>query len=167
MYGIKNAVMAKEHDPNVDVTVYYADIRAFGKGFEEFYEMAKTRFGVNFVRGRVAEIVETDDENVLIRVENTETLNFMQNEHDLVILSPGIVPSPGMEELAKDMGVKLDEDGYVKVEHPLLYPVDAEMDGIYTCGCADGPKDIPDSVAAGSAAAMRATIVLSRGGEAE
>jgi heterodisulfide reductase subunit A len=167
MYGIKNAVMAKEHDPNVDVTVYYADIRAFGKGFEEFYEMAKTRFGVNFVRGRVAEIVETDDENVLIRVENTETLNFMQNEHDLVILSPGIMPSPGMEDLAKDMGVKLDEDGYVKVEHPLLFPVDAEMDGIYTCGCADGPKDIPDSVAAGSAAAMRATIVLSRGGEAD
>ncbi|MFX0044813.1 MAG: FAD-dependent oxidoreductase [Candidatus Hermodarchaeota archaeon] len=167
MYGIKNAVMAKEHDPKVDVTVYYADMRAFGKGFEEFYEMAKTRFGVNFVRGRVAEIVETDDENVLIRVENTETLNFMQNEHDLVILSPGIMPSPGMEELAKDMGVKLDEDGYIKVEHPLLYPVDAEMGGIYTCGCAEGPKDIPDSVAAGSAAAMRATIVLSRGGEAD
>ena len=165
MYGIKNAVMAKEHNPAVDVTVYYADIRAFGKGFEEFYEMAKTRFGINFVRGRVAEIVETDDQNVLVRVENIETLTFMQKEHDLVILSPGIMPSPGMEELAKDMGVRLDNDGYVKVEHPLLYPVDADVDGIYTCGCADGPKDIPDSVAAGSAAAMRATIVLSKGGE--
>jgi heterodisulfide reductase subunit A len=165
MYGIKNAVMAKEHDPDVDVTVYYADIRAFGKGFEEFFEMAKTRFGVKFVRGRVAEVVETNDEKSLIRVEDTEDLKFLQNEHDLVVLSGGIQPSQGMRILAEDVGIELDNDGYVKVEHPLLYPVDADVDGIYTCGCSDGPKDIPDSVAAGSAAAMRATIVLARGGE--
>ncbi|MHA2142540.1 MAG: FAD-dependent oxidoreductase [Candidatus Thorarchaeota archaeon] len=167
MYGIKNAVMAKEHDPEVDVTVYYADIRAFGKGFEEFFEMAKTRFGVNFVRGRVAEVVETDHETSIIRVEDTEELRFLQNEHDLVVLSGGIQPSEGMRILAEDVGIELDNDGYVKVEHPLLYPVDADVDGIYTCGCSDGPKDIPDSVAAGSAAAMRATIVLARGGEAK
>ncbi|MFX1272708.1 MAG: FAD-dependent oxidoreductase [Promethearchaeota archaeon] len=165
MYSIKNAVMAKEHDPDVDVTVYYADIRAFGKGFEEFLEMAKTRFGVKFIRGRVAEVVETEDEKAIVRVEDTEDLKFLQNKHDLIVLSGGIQPSQGMQILADDIGIELDNDGYVKVEHPLLYPVDADVDGIYTCGCSDGPKDIPDSVAAGSAAAMRATIVLSRGGE--
>ncbi|MFW9803694.1 MAG: FAD-dependent oxidoreductase [Candidatus Thorarchaeota archaeon] len=165
MYSIKNAVMAKEHDTDVDVTVYYADIRAFGKGFEEFLEMAKTRFGVKFIRGRVAEVVETEDEKAIVRVEDTEDLKFLQNKHDLIVLSGGIQPSQGMQILADDIGIELDNDGYVKVEHPLLYPVDADVDGIYTCGCSDGPKDIPDSVAAGSAAAMRATIVLSRGGE--
>ena len=165
MYSIKNAIMAKEHYPSVDVTVYYADIRAFGKGFEEFLEMAKSRFGVKFVRGRVAEVVETEGDNAIVRVENTEDLSFMQNEHDLIILSGGILPSHGMQVLADDVGIELDNDGYVKVEHPLLYPVDADVKGIYTCGCSDGPKDIPDSVAAGSAAAMRATIVLARGGE--
>ena len=167
MYSIKNAVMAKEHDPNIEVTVYYADIRAFGKGFEEFLEMAKTRFGVNFIRGRVAEVVETDDGDSLVRVENIEDLMFLQNKHDLIVLSGGIQPSQGMRILADDIGIELDDDGYVKVEHPLLYPVDSDVDGIYTCGCSDGPKDIPDSVAAGSAAAMRATIVLARGGEVE
>jgi heterodisulfide reductase subunit A len=166
MYGIKNAVMAKEHYPDVDVTIYYADIRAFGKGFEEFYEMAKTRFGVRFIRGRVAEVVENpENQNLILRVENTETFEFMENEHDLVILSPGIQPSPGMEELAEHIGVDLDEDGYIMVDHQTLSPVDAKADGFFVCGCADAPKDIPDSVAAGSAAAMRATLILSKGGD--
>ena len=165
MYGIKNAVMAKEHYPDVDVTIYYADIRAFGKGFEEFLEMAKTRFGVKFVRGRVAEVVEDpEDFDILLRVEDTENLEFLEIEHDMVILSPGIQPSPGLENIAENLGITLDEDGYIEVGHQTLNPVDATTDGIFVCGCADGPKDIPDSVAAGSAAAMRATIVLSREG---
>ncbi|MHA1904544.1 MAG: FAD-dependent oxidoreductase [Candidatus Thorarchaeota archaeon] len=163
MYGIKNAVMAKEHYPDVDVTIYYADIRAFGKGFEEFLEMAKTRFGVKFVRGRVAEVVEDPkDFDILLRVEDTENLEFLEIEHDMVILSPGIQPSPGLENIAENLGITLDEDGYIEVGHQTLNPVDSTTDGIFVCGCADGPKDIPDSVAAGSAAAMRATIVLTR-----
>jgi NADPH-dependent glutamate synthase beta subunit-like oxidoreductase len=166
MYGIKNAVMAKEHYPEVDVTIYYADIRAFGKGFEEFLEMAKTRFGVKFVRGRVAEVVEDpEDFDILLRVEDTENLQFLEIEHDMVVLSPGIQPSPGLENIAENLGITLDEDGYIEVGHQTLNPVDSTTDGIFVCGCADGPKDIPDSVAAGSAAAMRATIVLAREGD--
>jgi heterodisulfide reductase subunit A len=166
MYGIKNAVMAKEHYPDVDVTIYYADIRAFGKGFEQFYEMAKTRFGVKFIRGRVACVVENpENNNVILRVEDTESLQFLENEHELVILSPGVKPSPGLEELAEQMGIELGTDGFIEVQHQLLNPVDAKIQGIFACGCADGPKDIPDSVSAGSAAAMRATLILSQGGE--
>ncbi len=166
MYGIKNAVMAKEHNPETEVTIYYADIRAFGKGFEEFYEMAKTHFDVKFVRGRVGEVEENPDtKDIIVRVENTETLEFQETVHDLIVLSPGIQPAMGLGNLSDLLGVELDPDGFIDVEHPLLTPVDAAKTGVFVCGCTDGPKDIPDSVAAGSAAAMRATIILSKGGD--
>jgi len=163
MYGIKNAVMAKEHHQDADVTVYYADIRAFGKGFEEFYEMARTRFGVNFVRGRVAEVMEDKkNDKLLVRVEDTETGDLHDVPHDLVIISPGIQPPEGLEDLAVELNMDLSEEGYVQVHDAVLTPVDTDVPGVFVAGCADGPKDIPDSVSAGSAAAMRATIILSK-----
>ena len=166
MYGIKNAVMAKEHYPDVDVTIYYTDIRSFGKGFEEFYQMAKRRFGVNFVRGRVAEISESvDGDNLLIRFENIEDGFLSEAEHDLIVLNPGIQPPEGLELFEEQLGVSIDDEGYIEVQHVFLQPVDSKIPGVYVCGCADGPKDIPDSVTAGSAAAMRATIVLSKEAE--
>ncbi|MFW9931570.1 MAG: FAD-dependent oxidoreductase [Candidatus Thorarchaeota archaeon] len=161
MYGIKNAVMAREHDPEATVSMYYADIRAFGKGFEEFYEMARTRFGVSFVRGRVAEVDEnTANGNLIIQVENTETGIIDKIEHDLLVISPGLQPPDDMDEMAAELGLDLSEEGYIDVRNEIIEPVDTSEDGIYVCGCADGPKDIPDSVTAGSAAAMRASIIL-------
>ena len=161
MYGIKNAVMAKEHDPEVDVSMYFLDIRAFGKGFEEFYQMADTRFGVNFVRGRVAEVDEDPlTGNLLVQVEDTETGDLMTVEHDLLVISPGLVPTDDMAQLAEELGLDLSDEGYIDVRDELVMPVDTSKDGVFVCGCADGPKDIPDSVTAGSAAAMRATIIL-------
>jgi heterodisulfide reductase subunit A len=163
MYGIKNAVMAKEHERDAEVTVYYADIRAFGKGFEEFYEMAQTRFGVNFVRGRVAEVFENKDKTKLVaRVENTEEGKVYDVEHDLIILSPGLQPPEGLDDIAVELGMELSEEGYVDIRQNVIAPVDTVIPGVFVCGCADGPKDIPDSVSAGSAAAMRATIILSK-----
>jgi heterodisulfide reductase subunit A len=164
MYSIKNAVMALEHDPHADVWVYYADIRAFGKGFEEFYEMAKKRFGVRFVRGRVAEIMEgRTSGNLVVKVEDTLSSKVRLVEHDLVVISPGILPPEGMDTLATKIGVNQSEDGYIAIDHTFFGPTATKTPGIYVCGCADGPKDIPDSVTAGSAAAMKATIVLSGG----
>jgi heterodisulfide reductase subunit A len=163
MYGIKNAVMAKEHNPDTEVTVYYADIRAFGKGFEEFYEMANTRFGVNFVRGRVAEVMhDKESDSLSVRFENTETGVLQQVEHDMVVISPGVLPPDGFADLAVELNIGLSEEGYVYVDDNMTKPVDTSVDGVFVCGCADGPKDIPDSVSAGSAAAMRATIILSK-----
>ncbi len=163
MYGIKNAVMAKEHYPDASVTMYYADIRAFGKGFEEFFNMAKTRYGVNFVRGRVAEIEEDPNTgNLTVYVENTECLESPRRQHDLVVLSPGIIPPRDIRSLADEIGVDLSEDGYLSVKDPIVSPVDTPLPGVFVCGCASGPQDIPDSVSAGSAAAMRATILLSK-----
>jgi len=162
MYGVKNAVMAKElqhenvkdvtvyavmakelqHENVKDVTVYYADIRAYGKGFEEFYQMSKSRFGIKFIRGRVAEINEDSKTgDVIVSAENTETSEFL-----------------------KQVGLNVGSDGFISIEHPASNPVDTNIPGVYVAGCAEAPKDIPDSVAAGSAAAMRASITLSRGG---
>jgi len=163
MYGIKNAVMAKEHDPEIDATIYYADIRAFGKGFEEFYNMAKDRFGVKFIHGRVGEVMEDRKTgNLIVRVENTDEHSIQDIEHDLVVISPGIQPPWGLDVIASELGLELDETGYVPVKDELLAPVDTVIPGVFACGCVDGPKDIPDSVTAGSAAAMRATIILSQ-----
>ncbi|RDE11007.1 MAG: hypothetical protein C4K49_12375 [Candidatus Thorarchaeota archaeon] len=167
MYGIKNAVMAKEHNPSTDVTIYYADIRAFGKGFEEFYEMARTRFGVKFLRGRAAEIIEDVRTGKLhLRAEDTETAQPQEFEHDMVVICPGIQPPDDLDKIAEKLGVAMSNDGYVDVVHRYFGPVDTKMPGIFVCGCADGPKDIPDSVTAGSAAAMKASIILAKGGAA-
>ncbi|MBS3795528.1 MAG: FAD-dependent oxidoreductase, partial [Candidatus Thorarchaeota archaeon] len=164
MYGIKNAVMAKEHHPDTEVTIYFADIRAFGKGFEEFYEMAKRRFGVNFVRGRVGCVMEdAETQNLRVRVEETTTGTINDYEHDLVILSPGIQPPEGLRDMAIELGTELDDDGYINVPSLLSDPVKATVPGVFVAGCVDGPKDIPDSVSAGSAAAMKVSILLSEG----
>ncbi|MDF1539846.1 MAG: CoB--CoM heterodisulfide reductase iron-sulfur subunit A family protein [Candidatus Thorarchaeota archaeon] len=166
MYGVKNAVMAKEHDPESEVTIYYADIRAFGKGFEEFYEMAHTRFGVNFVKGRVGEVVEDPDtQNLLCEVEDTNTAKLEQVEHDMIVICPGLQPPVGLDSIAKTLNLTQSDDGYLDIEDSFLAPVETHVEGVFTCGCADGPKDIPDSVTAGSAAAMRATIILSKAGD--
>jgi len=163
MYGIKNAVMAKEHAPETDVTIYYADIRAFGKGFEEFYEMARTRFGVKFIRGRVAEVNQDKATDTLkVRFEDTESGELQEVNHDMIVISPGVQPPVGLEDIAVELNMDLSEEGYVTVEDLVIKPVDTSIDGVFVCGCADGPKDIPDSVSAGSAAAMRATIILSK-----
>ncbi|MGY5871836.1 MAG: CoB--CoM heterodisulfide reductase iron-sulfur subunit A family protein [Candidatus Thorarchaeota archaeon] len=165
MYSIKNATMALEHYPDADVWVYYADIRAFGKGFEEFYEMAKQRFGVKFIRGRVAEVMEGKKTgNLVIKVEDTESGKVRLIEHDLLVISPGVIPPEGMDTLAKKIGIEQSDDGYIKIEHEFFGPIVTNTPGVFVCGCADGPKDIPDSVSAGSAAAMKASIILSNGG---
>ena len=168
MYGIKNAVMAKElrHDDVKSVTVYYADIRAYGKGFEEFYNMSKERFGIKFIRGRVGEVEEVaKTKNIKIWAENTETGEFLKNEHELLVLCPGILPPKGLKELADKLGLDVSVDGFIPIQYPASNPVDTAVNGVYVAGCAESAKDIPDSVAAGSAAAMRASITLARGGE--
>jgi heterodisulfide reductase subunit A len=168
MYGIKNAVMAKElqHDNVKSVTVYYADIRAYGKGFEEFYNMSKERFGIKFIRGRVGEVEEVSStKNIKVWVENTETGEFLKNEHELLVLCPGILPPKGLKDLASNLSLDVSVDGFISIQYPASNPVDTAVEGVYVAGCAESAKDIPDSVAAGSAAAMRASIILARGGE--
>ena len=163
MYAMKNAILIKEHHPDTEVTIYYTDIRAFGKGFAEFYDMAEDRFDVNFVRGKVGEILEDPEtKNLIIRVENTETEEFLEEEYDMVVLSSGIVPIKP-EKWINQLGVTTSEDGFFTLVAPNSESTDTNIPGIVLAGTSAGPMDIPDSVAHASAAAMRAAIAKREG----
>jgi len=160
MYAIKEAELVREHVPGVDVTIYYMDIRAFGKGFEEFYQRAKNEFGVKFVKGRVAEVLEnTANNNLFVCAENVETGELIEDEVDMVILSTGLVPA-ATNDFEKILPLKMGDDNFFVTTNPKIDPVTTNIDGVFIAGVAEGPKDIPDSVAQASAAAMKASIFL-------
>ncbi len=160
MYATKEGRLIREHVPGADVTIFYMDIRAFGKGFEEFYRRAEKEFGIKFVKGRVAEILEdSTTKNLFIRAEDIESGELLEEEVDMAVLSAGLVPT-ATNELEKVFSVPAGEDGFIAVTNPKIDPVATPIEGVFTAGAAEGPKDIPDSVAQASAAAMRASIIL-------
>ncbi len=164
MYAIKEALIAKEHESNLkDITILNMDIRAYGKGFDEYYERARGE-GVNFIRGRPAEITEdpgTKELNVV--VENIESGKIDDIKADLVILCSAIIPSGANSEVAQTLGIELDDCGFFSSGEreqlqspPNVSQLESTRSGIYLAGCAQGPKDIPDSVAQASGAASKA-----------
>lgn len=162
MYATKEAELVKEHVSGVDVKIYYMDIRAFGKGFEEFYQRAKEEFKINYVKGRVAEIIEDPKtKNLVIRAENVELGEPVEDEVDMVILSSGLVPAAA-NALEKILPIKRGEDGFFVTANPKVDPVTTSVEGIFIAGVAEGPKDIPDAVTQASAAAMKASIFLKK-----
>ena len=164
MYAIKNARLYKEKHPETDIYIFYMDIRAFGKGYEEFYKTAQEEYGIKFVRGRPAEIIEDPESKKLkLVVEDSLLGKILEVNLDLVVLSVGMEPAHDTEKIQKMLSLSLSADGFFMEAHPKLRPVDTLTDGIYLAGTAQGPKDIPDAVAQGSAAASRASIPLSKG----
>ncbi len=163
MYSMKNAQLIKDKMPDSEVTLYYMDIRAFGKGFEEFYKNSQEKYGIKFVRGRPAEVIENDDLTLTVRGEDTLLNTVTEYDYDLVVLSIGLVPPEGAEELRQTIGLSKSGDGFLMEAHPKLRPVDTLTDGVYLAGVAQGPKDIPDAVAQGSGAAARAAIPMVKG----
>ena len=162
MYAVKQAMILKRQDITRDVYIFYIDLRAFGKGFEEYYMRAQ-EMGVQFIRGRVAEVVEDPiTKNIIVRAEDTLTGRMIELEFDLVVLSVGLVPSAGTEKLAKILKIATGPDGFFLEAHPKYRPVDTLREGIFICGCAQGPKDIADTVAQASAAAGRALRLISQ-----
>lgn len=160
MYATKEAQLIKEHVHGADVTIYYMDIRAFGKGFEEFYQRAKKEFKLKYVKGRVAEILEDPlTKNLFIRAENVESGEPIEEEVDMVVLSTGLVPA-ATNDLEKILPIQIADDGFFVTANPKVDPVTTSMEGVFTAGVAEGPKDIPDTVAQASAAAMKASILL-------
>jgi len=161
MYAIKNAQIIMEHDEEVEIAVYYNDIRAFGKGFEELYHRIREDYAVEFIRGRPAKLSQ-DPETKAIRIRAEETLlnKITEREFDLVVLSTGLVPSEGSKKIGKILGLTVSPDGFFMEAHPKLRPVDTAIDGIFLAGCAQSPKDIPDSVAQAKAAASSAAAPM-------
>jgi len=166
MYLAKQAHLLKEKVPDCNITILYQDVRAFGKGFEEFYDRVKEE-GISYRRGLAAEIYQKPgSDRVVVRAEDTMLGEAYELEADLVVLGVGLRPSDGSEKLLKMLGISQTADHFAKEAHPKLRPVDTEVEGIFITGCAQGPKDIPDSVAQGKAAAG-ALLSLLAGGKAK
>ncbi|MBS7616581.1 CoB--CoM heterodisulfide reductase iron-sulfur subunit A family protein [Candidatus Bathyarchaeota archaeon] len=166
MYATKQALLIKEKIPDAEVLIFYIDMRAFGKGYEEFYKRAQKE-GIRYIRGRVAEISEdAKSKNLTVRAEDTLLGVAVEAEVDLVILSVGLVPRIETSMLSTILNLSKGSDGFLREAHPKLRPVDSLVDGVFLAGTVQGPKDIPDSVAQASAAAQKASILMSVG-EAE
>jgi heterodisulfide reductase subunit A len=163
MNTIKDSLLIKEHWPETEIEVFYIDIRAFGKGFEDLYKRSKEE-GVAFIRGIPAEIEEDKEtQNLKIKVEETAMGKMIEREYDMVILSIGIEPRHDSDVVQKLLTLSRTSDGFFMEAHPKLRPVDAPTPGVFMCGCAEGPKDIKDSVTQASAAASRANILMAKG----
>ena len=163
METIKDSLLIKEHWPETQIVVFYTDIRAFGKGFEELYQRAREE-GVLFIRGKTSNIFEEEKtKRVIIEAENTLLNEPVEYEADLVILSVGIEPRKDAIQVQRLLTLPATEEGFFLEAHPKLKPVDTPMDGIFICGCAESPKDIKDSVTQASGASSRASRLLSQG----
>ncbi len=161
MYSIKQAQLLMGALPMADITIYYIDIRAFGKGYDEFYEQSKS-MGVEFVKGKVAKINEKEDEsgNLILRYEDIESGGVKEAEHDLVVLSVGILPNTEMPSLFKNEKLELDDFNYIKQTDELLSPAKTSLEGVFVAGTASGPMDIPDSILSAGAASSGAAVYI-------
>ena len=162
-YAIKDAVLIKEHEPNSRVAIFYIDMRAFGRGFQEFVNRAKSEFGIRFIRSNPGEISEDPaGNNLIVWFEDPITRTVQHASFDLVVLCPALIPRKGVEGLAKILGIELDNYGFFKSADTVKKPLDTTVPGIFACGYCLGPKtgDIPDSVSQGSATAARVAEVL-------
>jgi len=157
----KQAQLVRQALPDARVTVFYIDVRAFGKRGEEFYDEAR-RAGVRYRRGNVSEIYRRGD-RVVLRVEDTLLRQTVEVEADLVVLAVGMEPREDTERIAALLKLPRSADGFFLEAHPKLRPVDTAMDGVFLAGCCQGPKDVPDTVAQAKAAASSALIPLLRG----
>ena len=161
MYALKHAQMIREMVlPDAEIYICYIDMRTTGKGFEEYYRRTR-ELGINFIRGKPSEIVEeTNTKNLILQIEDPDICELLEIEADLVVLSCATIPSSGTKELSQILHVELDKNGFFKEMHPKLRPVETNVRGIYICGAAQGPKDIPDSIIQAKAAASCADTEL-------
>jgi heterodisulfide reductase subunit A len=159
MYATKEASIVKESNPEIDITIYYMDIRAYGKDFQQYYDHAK-KLGVKYVRGRPSSVYENKNKSLIVRYKDTLTGKIKEDTVDLLVLSTSIIPAKGNKKLAEIIGLEVDENGFFKQESLLENPVESSKGGVYLAGCIQGPKDIPDSVSMASGAAAKAVAPI-------
>jgi len=160
MYTIKNALQWKQTHPDADVTIFYMDIRTPSKGYEEFYRRAR-EMGIRFIQGRPARITQDEKTgNLFIQAEDQSLGQVIELETEMVVLSTAAVPREDTDEMGSILNISRSPSGFFMEYHPKLRPVDSPTDGVFLAGAAQGPKDIPASVAQGAAAAARAARIL-------
>ncbi len=160
MQAVKNAILIKDKHPETEVTICYIDIRAYGKGYEEYVERAKS-MGIRFLHGIPSDVLSGKD-GMVVQVENTENGEVDILHPDLVVLSVGIGPAVDAAAIAQRFGIPVEDTGFIKPLHDAVDTVATIKPGIYVAGTVTAPKDIPDSVAHAGSAAMRAFIDATR-----
>jgi len=163
MNTVKDTLLIKEHYPDAEIYVFYMDLRAFGKGFEDLLNRSREA-GVHYIRGLPGMVTEdAETRNLRLKVENTTTARLEEYDLDMVVLSVGLQPAEDLKSLASRLNLSQTSDGFVQESHPKLRPVDAPTPGIYFAGCVESPKDVKDSVTQAGAAAARSAILLNAG----
>lgn len=158
MQACKDAIIAQEHLPNVRSTIFYMDIRAYGKGFDRFVERARDQHKTRFICGRISSVeTNPDNDNLIIQYVTSEG-QVKSEEFDLLVLSVGLEPSTSSMDVARRLGIKLDTRGFIDVD--TFHPVDTSNSGVFVCGSISGPKDIPESVMEASGVASAAASLL-------
>ncbi len=157
MYATKESIITKEHEPDIECTIFYIDMRAFGKGFDYYYERAK-QLGVRYIRCRPSSIKEvTDTKNLKVQYQ-TEDGKLITEEFELIVLSTGFVPPISTRDLSNKLNFELNEFEFCKSS--VFKPVETSAEGIYACGPFVEPKDIPETVMESSAAAAKVLSLL-------
>ena len=154
MYATKEAVIAKEHQNDIESTIFYMDIRAYGKGFDEYYERAKNIYGVRYVKSMISRVLEDLQTNDIKITYIDEHGGLASEVFDLVVLSIGLKPSKKLSRLAEIMGFELNRYGFVKTD--MKTPLSTSREGIFVCGASESPKDIQETVVQASGAACEA-----------
>jgi len=167
MYSLKYSHLIKEKVEDAEVYQFYIDMRCFGKGYEEFYERVSNE-GVDFIRGKVGEVTDratTEEEQgkLVVIAEDSLMSAMLRVPVDMVVLSTALEARSDAEAVARLFNISRSADGFFLERHPKLDPVATTTDGTFVVGCAQGPKDIPDTVAQASAAAARVLAMISKG----
>jgi heterodisulfide reductase subunit A len=162
MYTAKHAMLYEHKVHGGRAVVFYMDVRAAGKGYDEFVRRAIEKDGAQYVRGRVSKIYRRADGKIVVRGTDTLAGAPVSVEADMVVLADAVVPRPDAQKLAQMIGVGYDSDGFFSEAHPKLRPVETAVAGVYLAGACQAPKDIPDTVAQASAAASKVLGLFAR-----
>jgi heterodisulfide reductase subunit A-like polyferredoxin len=163
MYATKEAIMAVEHEPDTEAHIFLMDMRAFGKGYEEYYRRAREKYGIRYTRCRISTVKENPADGNLILRYLTDEQTLLEEEFDMVVLSVGMEISQDVRKMAQKLGVAVDEFGFARTSR--FQPLQTSLAGVYAIGPFREPKDIPESVvdASGAAAATAELLAPARG----
>ncbi|MCL4467089.1 MAG: FAD-dependent oxidoreductase [Chloroflexi bacterium] len=159
MYATKEAILTKEHAPATDCSVFLMDMRSFSKGYTGYFERARDRYGVNYIRCRASALKEDPATHEILMRYQTEDGQIVTERFDMAVLSAGITQNAATRQMATDLGVEVDEYGFVRT--PAFQPLDTTREGVFVCGALAAPKDIPETVMQASGAAAQCLALLS------
>jgi heterodisulfide reductase subunit A len=160
MYTTKEAMIAYEHDNEIQTSIFYIDLRAGGKGFRKYLQRGNEDYAIDYVKGKVAKIIQDEQKNPIVVYEDIDTFEVKKLQFDLVILATSMIPNKDSVKLSKILGIQLDDYNFFKGK--TYHPQKSSKEGIFLCGACREPMDIPNSVVDASGAAAKAAEIIMR-----